>query len=181
VTLNGTGSSDPDGDSITYSWTNGLSVIASEATPTVSLPVGTHNLTLTVSDGQANSSDTVSVTVQAQVSSNAIHVGDLDSTSTWNARRSKWMARVTVIVHTAGEAPLSNVKVTFGLSDGTTKSCTTASNGTCVVSKEKAANVASLTFTVRTLVRSGYTYSSGSNHDPNSDSNGSSIVVSRPL
>jgi VCBS repeat-containing protein len=180
VTLNGTGSSDPDGGSITYSWT-GSSVNASEPTPTVSLPVGAHNLTLTVSDGQATSSDTVTVTVQAQTSSNAIHVGDLDSTSTWNARHSKWMARVTVVVHTAGEVPLPNVKVTFGLSDGTTKSCTTASNGTCVVSKEKAASVASLTFTVRTLVSSGRTYSSGSNHDVDFGSDGSFIVVTRPL
>jgi len=181
VTLNGTGSSDPDGEPISYAWT-ATGVNATGQTPIVSLPVGTHNVTLTVTDGHgATSSDAVTVTVQAQTSSNAIHVGDLDSTSTWNARHNKWMARVTVVVHTAGDLPLANVKVTFGLSDGTTKSCTTAGNGTCVVSKEKAANVASLTFTVRNLVRSGYTYSSGSNHDVDGSSNGSSIVVTRPL
>jgi VCBS repeat-containing protein len=180
VILNGTGSSDPDGGSITYSWT-GSSINATGPTPTVSLPVGSHNLTLTVSDGQATSSDTVTVTVQAQTSSNAIHVGDLDSTSTWNARRSKWTAQVTVLVHTAGETPLANVRVTFALSDGTTKSCTTAGNGTCVVSKAKAVNVASLTFTVSNLVISGRTYSAGSNHDVDFDSNGSFIVVTRPV
>ncbi|HKY48264.1 MAG TPA: tandem-95 repeat protein, partial [Acidimicrobiia bacterium] len=180
VTLSGTGSSDPDGGSITYSWT-GSSVNVTGPTPTISLPVGTHSLTLTVSDGQATSSDSVTVTVQAQTSSNAIHVGDLDATSVWNARRTKWMAQVTVVVHTAGEAPLANVKVTFGLSDGTAKSCITGSNGTCVVSKEKAASVANLTFTVRNLVSSGRVYSSGSNHDVDFGSDGSTIVVTRPL
>jgi serine protease AprX len=180
VTLNGTGSSDPDSASITYSWT-GSSVNATGPSPTVSLPIGAHILTLTVSDGQATASDTVTVTVQAQTVSNAIHVGDLDATSTWNARHTKWTALVTVVVHTAGEMPLANVRVTFALSDGTTRFCNTASDGSCVVSKTKAASVASLTFTVNNLVISGRTYSAGSNHDVDFDSNGSFIVVTRPL
>ncbi|MBO6620533.1 MAG: fibro-slime domain-containing protein [Balneola sp.] len=59
VTLDGLGSSDPDGDNLTYSWSNG----ASGATPTVQLADGTHVITLTVSDGEKSDTDDVTITV----------------------------------------------------------------------------------------------------------------------
>ena len=59
VTLDGTGSSDVDGDDLTYTWSNG----ATGATPTVQLADGTHTLTLTVSDGEESDTDEVTITV----------------------------------------------------------------------------------------------------------------------
>ncbi len=62
VTLDGSGSSDPDGDSLTYEWTwDGDS--ASGYNPTVILPMGLTMVTLTVSDGDLSDSDTVDITV----------------------------------------------------------------------------------------------------------------------
>jgi serine protease AprX len=181
VTLNGIGSSDPEGSPLTYSWSANSTVIATGPNPTVALAVGTHSLTLTVNDGQATGTDTVTVTVQSQPpSGTTTHVADLDAASSWNSRHSRWTATVTVLVHGPGHVPIGNVRVTFSLSDGTTKSCATASTGLCVVSKAQAASVSSLTFTVLSLTRGGYTYDPGSNHDPESDSNGSLIVVNRP-
>jgi hypothetical protein len=65
VTADGSGSSDPDGDALTYSWTEGTTPLGSTASLTVSLPLGKHTLTLTVTDPSgASDSDDVVITVQ---------------------------------------------------------------------------------------------------------------------
>ncbi len=48
--LNGTGSSDPDGDALAYEWSLGGSVLGTTSTLTVSLPLGTNVVTLKVTD-----------------------------------------------------------------------------------------------------------------------------------
>ncbi len=63
VTLNGTSSSDPDNDTLTYYW-NWTGGSAQGATPTLMLPQGNTTITLTVSDGLTNSTDTVNIVVQ---------------------------------------------------------------------------------------------------------------------
>jgi len=66
VTLDGSGSSDPDGDELTYTWKLGETVIAGpagEPTAQVTLPLGEHAVTLVVSDGSLEASDEVTVTV----------------------------------------------------------------------------------------------------------------------
>ncbi len=72
VTLDGTGSTDPDGDTLTYSWTqiSGTSVTLSDASaaqPSFTAPNSNETLAfrLTVSDGTLSTSDTVEVAVQA--------------------------------------------------------------------------------------------------------------------
>jgi hypothetical protein len=65
VTLDGSASSDPDGDELTYTWSSPvLAVDATGVNPTVALPAGTSTITLTVSDGEMTATDTVEVTVQ---------------------------------------------------------------------------------------------------------------------
>jgi immune inhibitor A len=65
VMLNGTGSSDPDSDALTYTWSATGIVFdnAHSATPTGQFPDGTTIVTLTVSDGSLEDADQVSVTV----------------------------------------------------------------------------------------------------------------------
>jgi hypothetical protein len=67
VTLDGTGSSDPDGDTLTYSWSAPGVVFddPTSATPTGQFPLGTTTVTLTVDDGNGGvDSDTVDITIE---------------------------------------------------------------------------------------------------------------------
>ena len=64
ITLDGTGSSDIDGTVDSYSWSENGAEFVTGATPTVSFAVGTHNVTLTVTDNDgATDTDTVTIIV----------------------------------------------------------------------------------------------------------------------
>jgi hypothetical protein len=62
VILDGSLSSDPDGDSLSYTWTGPFGTAMGVSTG-VSLPVGTHTVTLTVNDGLLTAADALDVTV----------------------------------------------------------------------------------------------------------------------
>ena len=64
VTLDGSASSDPDGDALTYTWTENGGVIATGSKPAVTLSYGSHTITLTVDDGKGGTaSDMVVINV----------------------------------------------------------------------------------------------------------------------
>jgi hypothetical protein len=114
-------------------------------------------------------------------SSYSLHVGDLDGSSALVSRY--WKATVSVLVHDAGHHPVSNVTVSGTWSNGYSGNakCTTAANGICTLTTGNLRRtVSSVTFTVKNLVKSGYTYAPTANHDPDGDSNGRVIVVSSP-
>ncbi len=111
----------------------------------------------------------------------SIHVGDLDATKTrsWTS----WSTRITVTVHDAQHKPVANAKVSGSWSAGATGSatCTTNTAGQCTVSLSSLrTSVASVTLTVNNATATGYSYSASANHDPETDSNGTTIKVSRP-
>lgn len=66
VTLDGQESSDPDGTITAYRWLLSDTELGTTAVVTTSLPVGSHSITLEVTDnGGSTASDTVSITVSA--------------------------------------------------------------------------------------------------------------------
>ena len=114
------------------------------------------------------------------LSSTVMHIGDLDGTSSGSGR---WTATVTITLHDANHNPVANATVSGNWSNGASGSgsCVTNSSGQCSVSKSDISRGKStVTFTVNNINRSGFTYNSNINHDPDGSSNGTRIVVSKP-
>ena len=138
----------------------------------------------TATDGSASSNiATVSITVSGSPPPpNPIHVGDLDGSASSTGKT--WTAHVTIRVHTAAETAVAGAVVSGTWSNGAsgTATCTTTAAGTCSVQKTKLTKttVPSATFTVTGVTLAGATYTPASNHDPDIDSNGTSITVARP-
>ncbi|NUM48510.1 MAG: Ig-like domain-containing protein [Anaerolineales bacterium] len=111
-----------------------------------------------------------------------MHIGDLDGSSAPGAN-GRWNATVVVTVHDGSDAPLVGVLVTGLWSNGTSGSgsCTTNASGQCSIIKNGIrANFSSVVFTVTNATKAGYTYQAASNHDPDGDSNGTTITVQFP-
>lgn len=139
---------------------------------------GTYTVTLTVTDtdGVTDSEP------KAVVVATTMHVGDLDGSST--NQGSSWTALVTITVHDASHngvagAVVSGTFVYNGNSVG--KSCTTETSGACTVSLSGILKrYSSVTFDVTGIDHSSLTYDATANHDPDIDSNGTSITVIKP-
>jgi subtilisin len=181
--------SDPDGDPLSVGSVSvpahGTAVANGTVTYTPSAGYsGSDAFGYTASDGSAASNiATVSITVTAPPPPpNTFRVGDLDRSATASGKQ--WTAKVTVYIETSANAALSGVIVTGTWSNGSsgTSSCTTTSSGRCTIQKTKLsrATVGSVTFTVTGATKAGWTYAAAANHDPDGDSNGSTIDVLRP-
>ena len=182
VTLDGAGSSDSDGSIVAYEWSESGSTIATGASPTVSLGVGAHTITLTVTDdGGASDSDQVTVFVLSPNPSDTMHVGDLDGAAT--GQKGRWQATVTVTVYDAAEKAVADAVVSVNWSGGITgaTSCTTDASGQCSVTSDLVGKKnANITLAVTGVTENGLTYESTANHDPDGDSDGGAITVNKP-
>lgn len=111
-----------------------------------------------------------------------MHMGDLDG-SAIDVNRKNWAATIAVTVHDASENPVANATV-FGMWSGGTSgsgSCVTDSSGSCQMqSGNIKKSYADVTFTITDVARAGDSYDSSANHDPDGDSDSTSITVSRP-
>ncbi len=132
-------------------------------------------MTLTVTDNRgAVSSRAQSVTAVAP----EMHVGDLDRAST--TQGSTWTATVTNTVHDSTHLPVANALVSGAWTDGPSGSCTTTATGQCAVSRSGIPKkTTSVKFTVTNVARAPFVYKPASNHDPDGDSNGTEVTVTR--
>ena len=111
-----------------------------------------------------------------------VHIGDLDDTSTTAAHK-KWNASIGVLVHDASDLPLAGAIVYGTWSDGVSgdASCLTGANGRCTLSANGVLfKTPAVTFTISDVVQGSLTYSAGLNHDPDGDSDGTTILLSMP-
>jgi len=109
-----------------------------------------------------------------------MHVGGLDGMSI--RQGNQWTATVTITVHGVNHSGVANATVIGTWSNGAsgTASCTTGSNGQCSVNLSGIPNgTGNVTFAVNNVTRAAFTYVSTSNHDPDGDSNGTRIIVTK--
>jgi PKD repeat protein len=175
-TFNGSGSADPDGTITTYSWAFGDGATGSGAIVTHAYAAtGTYNVTLTVSDnGGATNTQSKAVTVIQ-----SMHVGDLDIVGA--SQQTAWTAFATITVHDSAYGPLAGATVSGSWSNGLAGSCTTNASGQCTLSNAAIPKkIGSITFTVVDVTHVTATYQSAWNHDPDGDSDGTSVRVSKP-
>lgn len=121
-------------------------------------------------------------TATATTISAAFHIGDLDRSSV-SVSSTRWKATVTIRVHTDSHQALSGVVVTVAWTNGAsgTSSCTTNSSGVCTVSKTNISkSVPGVSLTITGASKSAFTYIPASNHDPDGESNGTTIIVLKP-
>jgi PKD repeat protein len=175
--FDGSASSDPDGTIASYAWSFGDGTSGSGKTVNHTYAAcGTYQVTLTVRDsgGATTATQPTNVTV-----SQCMHVGDLDPMST--KQGNTWTASVTVAVHNSTHNGVSQATVSGSWSTGGTGSCITSGNGKCTVSKSGISrNIGSVTFTVGNVTHATFSYKAGDNHEPDGDSNGTSIAMNRP-
>jgi hypothetical protein len=121
-------------------------------------------------------------TISAPPPPTAVHIGDLDGAKqTVNSK--SWRALVTVTVQDASDTLVANATVSGNWSGGLTGtgSCMTNASGVCTITSANiSTRIASATFTVSNISASGYTYQASSNRDPESDSNGTAITITKP-
>jgi hypothetical protein len=89
--------------------------------------------------------------------------------------------RIRVYVHSETHGFLQNVIVNGQWDTGAGQGCTTNRFGYCEMSVVGIPlTVGSRTFTITSLSASGRVYLTAANHDPDGDSNGTTITVNRP-
>ncbi len=126
-------------------------------------------------------STTSTVTDPAAV--NYIHVGDLDGITGKNGKT--WSATVEITVHDGNHNPVNGATVTGVWSPAGLASdeCTTGDlggNGTCIVLYPSIPRKrGTVTFTVTSVTMPDRTYDAAVNHDPDGDSNGTTITVGK--
>jgi hypothetical protein len=114
---------------------------------------------------------------------NILRIGDLDGAKALTNGGTRWRATVTITVLDGSGAPVRSARVTGAWSNGASGSgsCTTNNNGRCNLAKTGLRlNVPSVQLSVTNVTKSGFTYRPLLNSDPDGDSNGTVIVVTRP-
>ena len=187
LTFDGSGSSDPEGDALTYTWDFGDSATGAGISPSHTYAAaGSYTATLTVNDGNVDSAPvSTSVVIEVPPPAGSMHVHDLDAVSV-KLSKGNWKSLVTIDVRDAGDVlPVIGAIVTGTFfqvgSPIITLTCTTVASGRCAIDSGQfpSKSGSGKSFTVNNVTHASFTYASGANHDPDGDSNGTTIALSK--
>ena len=163
VTLYGSGSYDPDGDSLTFEWSEGGTYLGSGVSFDHLFNAGEHIVTLTVTDDQEQSDqDTVTITVKQYQKVIALDaIIDMGINSLPGGRVS---ATATITVSDENGNPIEGATVSghWSIATQDIESGQTDSNGQVQLTSDviKTKTSATFTFTIDNIVKTGYTFNS---------------------
>ena len=167
VTLDGSGSYDPDGSIGPYVWKEGEISLGTGASITWNFSIGMHTVTLTVTDdGGASSSDDVIVTV-TEAPTNTMHVASIVMSTTTKSRGMTY-ATATVTIVDATNASVKGATV-YGTWSGLTSDSAfgrTGRDGRVALKSDSVKNAeGTFNFTVDTAEHSVLVYNPEANNE----------------
>ena len=170
VVLNGSASTDPDGEIVSYAWdtNNDGSTDLTGLSITPTFAIGNHIVTLTVTDnGDLSDSDQVLITVQAAGSTMHVHAIDIEIRIKKAGPNNFIKAFATVTIVDATDNPVEGATVYGHWSDATSDSDSGVTDGEGIVTLEsdQVKSGTTFTFTVDNVAQSGWTYDPGSNKE----------------
>jgi Tol biopolymer transport system component/PKD repeat protein len=172
-----TSSTDPDGSIQYYMWNFGDgSVGFGSITSHSYAAAGTYTVVLLVEDAAGQQA---MATQAVDAVRGEMHVGDLDAYADVMPKASL-AVHVTVTVHDKEHRPVGNATVNGLWWSGTEGWCTTGPTGQCDVwAPTLVKRGAAVSFTVQSVAHVMYVYQPP-NHDPDGDSDGTTIIIRRP-
>jgi hypothetical protein len=169
-----------DGMHLPGSTTENHEVLVSTATPTstsTATATPTATMTATARATKTPTPKASSTPTKTPVPVVSIHVGDIDRTM--KTAVLYWQTNVTVTVHDNNHLPVANATV-YGTWSGMYHGlafCVTNSTGSCIITSGKVRLEYPVSFTVKNVIYSTVPYLPINNHDPDLDSNGTSITM----
>ena len=161
VTLDGSGSFDSDGVIVAYEWKEGETVLGTTAIITDSFAVGSHTVTLTVTDnGGATDTDTVLIIVNEALAT--IHISNIDITLLKKGRKYNVRGLVSIVDDTGRPIQGSTVTGEWTLNEYFVKEASKETNkkGVARLSPGKVSVQSgdTLTITIINVSKEGFTY-----------------------
>ncbi len=144
---------------------------------------GSHTIDARSADSALQTTDADQVTVTVNNSLSTIHVGDLDASKNIKGRSGNWEVLVTVAVHDEAHQPVAGATVegTWSGDISGYVSGMTGDDGAITFTTGNMNGGSSVTFTVGNVTHStlNYEYEAADNHDPDGDSDGTTITESK--
>ena len=108
-----------------------------------------------------------------------VHISDLDR-KRWRRGSNRWVSRSRIVVRDEFGQPVAAAVVTGIWSNGKVTSCTTTATGRCKTKTKNPNTRRWVEYTVVNVRSADATYDSFANHDPDPDSDGTTIRIKRP-
>ena len=166
-----------DGALIIDQWQDRATAQTFQATRAVT--AGNHDIKVEYYENTGNAA--IQVSWQQVQAATTLAVADLDRST--SSTQTTWKAIVTTTVRDNTGKLIANARVTGNWGGGLTGTgaCTTNSLGQCAITSAAIPKAqASVTFTITGITHATLTYRAANNADPDGDSNGTVITVTKP-